>query len=832
MFTDHERLPEAEFTQEVARQSGSTVLRGVELNVFVDAYRKPKEKLDKEIFYHLLVGFDPEGPQNPDYWLAHLKKECRNETRNIGGTDVHGFTSSAEDICKILEQANAIVIPAHLHRSNDIFRTRSVDDIYSDPVFLELARNHFTALEVTELRTADFFDGKHEETGNLYKTCIRSSDAHTPDRIGERVTWAQMERPTFAELKSALQMPFRVRLEPPTEPDSHIIGLNIRGQIFPDLWLSLSPHCNALIGVKGAGKTSVLECLRFALGAPVPDSRRDDVNQHLHAILGPAGSVRVLVKRRDGARVLVERANHQTNDFKLTFEDDRQSIVQNPDALMFPSYILGWHEIEQAATDPKIRQVYLDTIAGRERIRQLQEAADSAANKVKHLHSQAMARYAGYSALVDQVARLEDLRAGLQELTDSNLITLRDQYEIAVQQRDGISGLIKSIRDAREDIETRVEPLHIPAELAVLEDKSPLAPFAANAAVAVRDMRASVAAFADSYRQRLDEAASKLESQQSDLEAAFATFSQTYMAEVNSLPPEKQRLLESHRAVMEDTKSLPRLRNEVATEKASIETLLTQLVENSEAVAQALDDQTALRVAKVEELNSQLQDLGLHLEVAPMVRRTAFEELNARLSQGAQAFGQLNTFAPQQSRHHRRLASAYDSLRKDLLKGFTLLFRMSEFEFYLHAFEEDDLRISFAVGRPGQAYTPIDQLSAGQRCTAVFPLLLRLREGPLIVDQPEDNLDNRHIALSVAPALREDKRQRQIAFTSHNANLVVLTDAEHVALFEGHGSTGAIEARGFLSTNESAITPHVIAILDGGREALELRYKKYGLTLS
>jgi hypothetical protein len=71
-----------------------------------------------------------------------------------------------------------------------------------------------------------------------------------------------------------------------------------------------------------------------------------------------------LIKRKDGAKIIVERSSSSQADFKLTFDDNRQTVVQNPDALMFPSYILGWHEIEQAATDPNIRQVYLDTIAG------------------------------------------------------------------------------------------------------------------------------------------------------------------------------------------------------------------------------------------------------------------------------------------------------------------------------------------------------------------------------------------------------------------------------------------------------------------------------------
>ena len=99
----------------------------------------------------------------------------------------------------------------------------------------------------------------------------------------------------------------------------------------------------------------------------------------------------------------------------------------------------------------------------------------------------------------------------------------------------------------------------------------------------------------------------------------------------------------------------------------------------------------------------------------------------------------------------------------------------------------------------------------------------------MIVDQPEDNLDNRHIADTIAPALFQDKRARQIAFTSHNANLVVLTDSEQIALFDSDGSRGEVSARGFLCTSASSITEHVIATLDGGRAALRLRYQKYGV---
>lgn len=828
MFTDHQQLPERSFTEEIARRTGKTILRGAELNVFVDAWGKPPHKIGKEAFFHLLVGFNPEDPQDPDYWMSHLKRNCKVEEREINGSTISGYAESIDNICDVLREAGAIIIPAHLHTKSDAFKSRSIDDIFEDEEFLRLAKKQFTALEVTKLSTADFFDGNHEETGKLLKTCVRSSDAHEVASVGKRITYVQMEEPTFTELKAGLQMPFRVSLAEPNTPESYIIGLNIEGQFFQNFWLSLSPHCNAFIGVKGSGKTSVLECLRFALGVAVPESRREDVQAHLQNILGPSGIVRVLIKRKDGAKVLVKRSANRPESFQLAFEDGREEEVKNPDALMFPSYILGWHEIEQVATDPNIRQTYLDTIAGREQIRQLREEVDANANQVRYLHEQLTGRYSTFLSLHEQVKRLEDLRTGLQKLTDANLISLRDSYEMAVRHRDSIQELIHKLRESASNLDDRAKIFFMQTDEDVFKGESPLSEFANIAENILAKLRSDVDGFVEQHRGQLESAIADLEAKSSEIEEAFEQFAQTYSDAVAELSPEQQRLLETHRQVMNDTRALPRLLMDLEKEKGELEALLSKLIGICNDVADRLDKQTELRKEKVTELNHQLKGYGISLKVAPLARRSIFDYLSERHTTGAKIFNELNSFASSEQRHHRRLARAYESLREDLTKGFTLIFSSSEFMVYLTAFEEDDLHVGFEVGKPGEQYSPIDQLSAGQRCTAIFPLLLKLQEGPLIVDQPEDNLDNRHIADSIAPALLKDKKTRQIAFTSHNANLVVLTDAEQIVMFEGSGSTGAVHARGFLCTSESKICPEVISILDGGKKALKLRYQKYG----
>jgi hypothetical protein len=110
---------------------------------------------------------------------------------------------------------------------------------------------------------------------------------------------------------------------------------------------------------------------------------------------------------------------------------------------------------------------------------------------------------------------------------------------------------------------------------------------------------------------------------------------------------------------------------------------------------------------------------------------------------------------------------------------------------------------------------------------AVFPLLLRNSKGPLVIDQPEDNLDNRYIADIIAPDLLKRKQGQQYLVTSHNANLVVLTDADLIAHVDADGTRASFPAVGFLSCSTS-IVRDVLNVLDGGDAALSARRRKYG----
>jgi hypothetical protein len=126
----------------------------------------------------------------------------------------------------------------------------------------------------------------------------------------------------------------------------------------------------------------------------------------------------------------------------------------------------------------------------------------------------------------------------------------------------------------------------------------------------------------------------------------------------------------------------------------------------------------------------------------------------------------------------------------------------------------------------------LEALSTGQKATAVLLLLLLESEAPLVVDQPEDDLDNRFITEGVVPIMRQEKRRRQFVLSTHNANIPVLGDAELIlgldATGEGKEGHARISRENMGSIDSQPVRELVEEILEGGKDAFEMRRSKYG----
>ena len=142
-------------------------------------------------------------------------------------------------------------------------------------------------------------------------------------------------------------------------------------------------------------------------------------------------------------------------------------------------------------------------------------------------------------------------------------------------------------------------------------------------------------------------------------------------------------------------------------------------------------------------------------------------------------------------------------------------------------------------------------MSPGKKGTVLLILFLQISssEHPILIDQPEDNLDNRTIYELLCSMIKENKKERQIIIVSHNANLVVATDSENIIVANQEGQevvskpnrfrfeylNGALENTSAKDSKIDnvlkcqGIREHVCDILEGGNEAFKQRERKYSI---
>ena len=145
-------------------------------------------------------------------------------------------------------------------------------------------------------------------------------------------------------------------------------------------------------------------------------------------------------------------------------------------------------------------------------------------------------------------------------------------------------------------------------------------------------------------------------------------------------------------------------------------------------------------------------------------------------------------------------------------------------------FPEDALNVEYSRRGDGTDFRPIGQASAGQRAAAMLAFLLAHGEEPLVLDQPEDDLDNHLIYDLVVRQIKENKARRQIVVVTHNPNVVVNGDAEMLHALDFIRGQCVVAQSG--SLQKESMRDEVCRVIEGGREAFARRYRRLGQELT
>jgi hypothetical protein len=126
--------------------------------------------------------------------------------------------------------------------------------------------------------------------------------------------------------------------------------------------------------------------------------------------------------------------------------------------------------------------------------------------------------------------------------------------------------------------------------------------------------------------------------------------------------------------------------------------------------------------------------------------------------------------------------------------------------------------------KDGEEYKDSASLSTGQKCTAILPILLLESEAPLLIDQPEDNLDNAFVFDTVVQSILRVKSSRQLILVTHNPNIPVLGEAERIFVMASTGKQARVAAVGTVDE----VRADIERLLEGGRDAFKRRMERYG----
>lgn len=142
-------------------------------------------------------------------------------------------------------------------------------------------------------------------------------------------------------------------------------------------------------------------------------------------------------------------------------------------------------------------------------------------------------------------------------------------------------------------------------------------------------------------------------------------------------------------------------------------------------------------------------------------------------------------------------------------------------------YPEDGLQVSYSADGTGRSFRPIEQASPGQKTAAILAFILAHGTEPLVLDQPEDDLDNRLIYNLIVQQIRQIKTRRQVIVITHNPNIVVNGDAEKVLEMAFKNGQCVVSERGSLQSQ--SIRDAVCRVMEGGAEAFEKRYRRIAM---
>ena len=617
-----------------------------------------------------------------------------------------------------------------------------------------------------------------------------------------------------------------------------VLSLDVTGGFLSGAHLDFADGLNCLIGGRGAGKTTALEFLRFGLGL-MPDpktsaQRHRAIDALVKANLGN-GRLRLELRTKTDMRYTAGRSAHESvqvlneNGTAVPISLDRDQI--------FSADVFSQNEIEEIASSPSAQLELLDrfqehkTIEIDRELEQLERQLDQSSSDLRRIDEEvddARVRASELPILQEKLKALAEI-AG----PDANRINAAHAAKSQRAREERVPGLIvaalqklvREVRSSQSAFQTGVE--------AQLDDQIRLG--------ANREIFDALRQDLEGFERHLTTAAESIEHQARAVEERIKSHS-ALLAERHAIQEAEYRTI-----IAASEEQGERAAERVALQTAFVNAqsaandqqakeqqrmgMIKLRAELLKRISELRDQRFALRKEIAERLSSQFPSIRVTVNQAADLH--VYQELvtdalkGSGVKQGVAAERLCQVFLPTElaqvvEKNDLTTLMQRSGFDEDRSKKILSTLQTEGAHYTIETVALDDQPSIELLD--GDTYKESTHLSTGQRCTTILPILLTQSERPLLVDQPEDNLDNAFVYETIVRALRTIKGSRQVVFVTHNPNIPVLGEAERVFVFSSDGQHSTLKQIGTVDECREQIE----RILEGGREAFLQRKARYG----
>lgn len=878
--TDHHDYAMLPHVQRAAATSGLVILPGMEITC--------------EDGVQVLALFEAES--GADLWtrlVSKLKSVGPIDVNSSRGAQVADCGCTVADLFE--EVANddtlrrtVLLIPhfgnEDAHKSlNQKSRAGRARDLPCEGVYIECPIEHLVPA------TLDKIQGRLVEWGNRRRAVVATGDnrkAHW-GRLGAHPCWIKLGETSLEGLRQAfLADEPRLTHSVPQHPSESVLSVEVLSTLTGDnpVKVTFNSGFNAFIGGRGSGKSAFLEYLRFGLGRSDgdfagPDSRarkpRDRETELIVDTLS-VGWVAVSIEQQGVTQVWTRRgADPETIEVEVS--GGKEVLTVDAAQRRFPARAFHQKELSTTMLDPSSAADNITGIAAAEAIEERRRIDGEMVDAKRALNGAAIKAAEHWRAeLVYEQARsqVEDLERRLSAVRDQlaqggvtadDLAVLADSSRFD-RARNHLDEVDRKVGRDRARVQELVPSLlrmdgERHADIMSFEALSRLDELLAITRGKMQEAAHLMLALLDRTDAEAKAARAAFEVQASHFSAAYASARdrqaahQSLIAEGESLSRQLATVAAAQTAAAESeastrpaqqTLQVARFRlNELVAERRNVlQESVDRIGERSAGMLSAAVKQDRKPAEMVTSLcalfaKSYVRDPETQCEewVSALNKTDAdpdwpgmCDRLLAVYRAKIRTGGSDNPGAEATAELGRLLFNGAGAFTGQQLPRVYGNLNDQSVGAILGATPRDTISLTYV--KNGKQI-PFQKASSGEQASALLRLLLRQSAGTLIVDQPEDDLDNR-VVMDIVREIRTSKNNRQLIFATHNSNLVVNGDADKVLVmratvpdFQINNDVPRVQVEVDGAIETASVRQAVTVIMEGGADAFELRSRKY-----